>query len=350
MLAGDLFASEDRLGTWKTVLTRSCTRREVFIGKVLAAGTYALVMAAGATVSSVVAGVLVTGDQPLVGFGGTLVSPATSLALVLTGFLLCVPPLLAFVGIAVLFSVATRSGIMGVLGPLLVAMAMQLLGLIGNGSWVHLLLVSSAFEGWHGLFTTPAFFGPLVIGLVVSAGWFVACVGVAWLLIRRRDITGPSVSRRPGWVMPARMAGTTLGVLALLAVASGWGPSAITAPRLRAALTPEFNNLTILQQRELGRRIPTGAHLTIVSFCTRRAGASTGPGDDWACTLNVYIPQPGAVPFEQTPVTYDVSVQSNGCYKATAPPSFVGQQMMRAANGRSVVNPLFTIYGCFNII
>ena len=38
-LAGDLFASEDRYGTWKTLLTRSCTREDVFVGKVLAAGT-----------------------------------------------------------------------------------------------------------------------------------------------------------------------------------------------------------------------------------------------------------------------------------------------------------------------
>ena len=38
-VAGDLFASEDRFSTWKTVLTRSCTREDVFGGKVLAAGT-----------------------------------------------------------------------------------------------------------------------------------------------------------------------------------------------------------------------------------------------------------------------------------------------------------------------
>ena len=50
----------------------------------------------------------------------------------------------------------------------------------------------------------------------------------------------------------------------------------------------------------------------------------------------------------QTPVTYDVSANSDGCYKATAPPSFVGQQTMRTPAGNSVVNPLFTLYSCFN--
>lgn len=64
----------------------------------------------------------------------------------------------------------------------------------------------------------------------------------------------------------------------------------------------------------------------------------------------MFIPQPGAQPFQQTPVTYDVSVTSDGCYKAQSPPSFIGQQSMRDAAGNSVVNPLYTIYGCFNVL
>ena len=42
VVAGDLFSSEDRYGTWKTVLTRSCTTEELFVGKVLAAATFAV--------------------------------------------------------------------------------------------------------------------------------------------------------------------------------------------------------------------------------------------------------------------------------------------------------------------
>lgn len=64
--------------------------------------------------------------------------------------------------------------------------------------------------------------------------------------------------------------------------------------------------------------------------------------------MDVIIPQAGAVPFQQTPVTYDVSVQSDGCYKAQSPPAFIGQQLMRDPHGRNIVNPLYTIYGCFN--
>ena len=56
VLAGDIFSSEDRYGTWKMVLTRSCSRVDVFAGKVLAAATFSVVMVALTAISSVLAG------------------------------------------------------------------------------------------------------------------------------------------------------------------------------------------------------------------------------------------------------------------------------------------------------
>jgi ABC-2 type transport system permease protein len=350
VVAGDVFSSEDRYGTWKTVLTRSCTRAELFVGKVLAAATYALALTLLAAISSVVAGLVLVGDQSLVGLSGTLLSPGRAVGLVLVSWLFSALPVLAFTSLAVLFSVATRSGIIGVMGPSIVGLVMQLLGLVGSGVWLHALLIGSAFDGWHGLFTTHPFYGQLVVAGIVSVAWTAACLGASWAILRRRDFAGPPAVRRAGWVVPVRVALTAAAVIALLAIAGNWGPVGVTAARLKAAITPAFNDLTLLQQRLLGRTVPPGAKLNILSSCSRRAGASSGPGDDWACTLDVIIPQPGAVPFQQTPVTYDVSVKSNGCYKADAPPSFVGQQMMRDSQGHSTVNPLFTIYGCFSTL
>jgi hypothetical protein len=116
---------------------------------------------------------------------------------------------------------------------------------------------------------------------------------------------------------------------------------------MKASIAPVFTNLTVLQQRLVGRNVPNGAKLNLQTTCSRRGSSPNGPGD-WACTLTVFIPQPGAVPLQPTPVTYDVSANSDGCYKATAPPSFVGQQTIRAPGGKNIVNPLFTFYGCFN--
>jgi hypothetical protein len=43
-----------------------------------------------------------------------------------------------------------------------------------------------------------------------------------------------------------------------------------------------------------------------------------------------------------------VSAKANGCYRADAPPTFVGEQTLTGADGARFVNPLFTIYGCFD--
>ena len=309
VLAGDLFSSEDRLGTWKLVLTRSCTRRDVFAGKVLAAAVFSVAMLALTALSSLIAGLIVTGAQPLVSLSGTLLPAGSSLGLVLASWLTSLPPLLAFVSLAVLFSVATRNGIMAVLGTILVALVMQLLALIGSGTWVHTLLVASAFDDWHGLLAGSRFYGPLVYGTVVSLGWIGACLGASWLILRRRDFAGPPVVRRPGWVMPVRAVLGAVVVVGVLAAAGGLGPTAITPARLRAAITPTFSNLAVLQEQWLGHSVPSGAKLDIVTSCSRRAGARTGPGDDWSCTLNVLVPIGGAAPFQQTSVTYDVNVQ-----------------------------------------
>jgi ABC-2 type transport system permease protein len=349
VLAGDVFSSEDRYGTWKTVLTRSCARGEVFAGKVLAAMTVAAALLALAALSSVLAGLLLVGDQSLVGLDGALLSPGRCAALVLIAWATSLLPLLAFTSLALLFSLASRSGIVGALGPSLVALVTALLGVVGRGAWVHTLLIGSAFDGWHGVFAARPFYGPLVVCSLVSLTWTAACLGASWAILRRRDFVGAPLSRRPGWVVPARVLAWSVAGIALLALAANWGPAAVTAGRLRASLVTEFQNVAALQQRLLGRPVPRGARLDVQPYCVRRGGAPEGPGD-WTCTLDLVLPQPGASPLEQMPVTYDVSAQANGCYKAESPPSFVGRQTMRDAAGRSVVNPLFVIYGCFDTL
>jgi ABC-2 type transport system permease protein len=347
-LAGDVFSCEDRYGTWKTVLTRSRSRRDVFAGKVLAAEVLSVALLALTALSSLAAGLLATGDQSLVGLSGAVIPSAESLWLVLVSWLLSVPPLLAFTSLALLLSAATRNGIVGVLGPVLVGLVMQLLALVGSGNWVHMLLVDSTFDDWHGLLAAPRFYGPLWIGTAVAIAWTLACVTASWLILRSRDFAGPPVSRRPGWVVATRAVVGAVALIVVLGAATNLGPAAITKGRLETSIAPTFNNLTLLQQRQLGRTVAADTKLNVRTRCSRRSGNSQGPGDDWTCAMTIVTPQAGANPLKLTPVAYDVSVKSNGCYKAEAPPSFVGQQMMTDAHGHSVVNPLFTIYGCFD--
>jgi ABC-2 type transport system permease protein len=348
ILAGDIFSAEDRHGTWKTVLTRSCRRQELFVGKVLAAATFSAAAIALLAVSSLAAGLLLVGNQPLVSLGGTLFAPGKCVVLILASWLVSVLPMLGFASLAMLLSVATRNGIAGVLGTILAALAMQLLALVGTGTWVHGLLLASAFDGWHGLFAAHPFYSQLLIGCIVSVAWITACLTAAWTILRRRDFAGTPGGRKPGWGTPVLAVLASTALIALLAIASSWGPAGVTAARLTHSIAPTFSNLTLLQL--VGRSGETTANLTILAHCGRRSATSRGPGDDWFCTLDALIAQPGAVPFWGTPVTYDISVKSNGCYKAQAPPTSVGNLMIHDAHHHLVVNPMATIYGCFNTI
>jgi len=348
VLAGDIFSSEDRYGTWKTILTRSRTRREVFAGKLAAAAAMAVGLLVLSAVSSLLSGFLFIGDQPLLGLGGTVIGSGEALWLVLAAWLVNIPALLGFTALAVLFSVAARNGIVGVLGPVLSALVMQLLALVGTGTWMHTALLAGAFDDWHGLLSTPRFYLPLAIGTAVAAAWIGASLSLSSWIVARRDFAGPPVPARGGWRPAARIVLAAAGVSVLLGLLSSVGPTAVTAARLEASVRPVFDRLLVLQQSELGRALPAGTLPSLRTSCRRHSGQSSGPGDDWTCTITIVTARPGAEPLLLTTVTYDLSVKANGCYRAEAPPAFVGQQMMTDAAGHSVLNPLFIFYGCFD--
>ena len=113
LVAGDLFASEDRHGTWKTILTRSCTRGELFAGKLLAAATLAVAMLVLLAASSLLAGIVLVGAHALVDLSGDLTSPGRLARADASAGSLCLLPVLAYCSLAVLFSVASRNGIVG---------------------------------------------------------------------------------------------------------------------------------------------------------------------------------------------------------------------------------------------
>ncbi len=344
-LAGDLFASEDRYGTWKTLLTRSCTREDVFVGKVLAAGTLVGGLALMLAASSLVAGAVFVGLHPLVNLSGALTSSGRMLALTLVSWVYCLLPVFAYMSVAILVSITTRNGILGVLAPLILALVTQLLDLIGRGWIVHTLLIGGGFDGWHGLFVTHPFFGPFVVSAFVSVAWIAACLTASWRVLRRRDFVVGTAGA--SWRTPIRVVGVAIVVIAILALCSSLGPTSVSGYRLAASLGPTFNNATLMQQQLIGRYAPPNAKLKVLPNCNKRGSAPGGPGD-YLCNVYVYLPQPKSVPFQQSNVEYDVSVQYNGCWKASSPPAFVGGQTMADAKGQQVTNPMFVVYGCFN--
>ncbi len=188
VVGGDLFSAEDRYGTWPNLLTRSRTRGEIFAGKVVAGLTFSLVAACVLAVSSTAAGLLVIGRQPLVGLSGTLLPPGSLLGLTASAWLSILPPVFAFTMLAMLLSAATRSSAAGMGLPVVLAFVMQLSSYVNGPSLIQRVLLTPPFVAWHGLFTEPRYYGPLLEGTATSGAYFVGCLAAAYLLLRRREV------------------------------------------------------------------------------------------------------------------------------------------------------------------
>jgi ABC-2 type transport system permease protein len=187
VVAGDIFSAEDHFGTWKTVLSRSCSRGQVFAGKVLAAGTYTLFVLVVLAVSSTAAGV-VLGTQAVVGLSGQLVPSDHAVMLVAASWSTQLPPLLGFCALSIMLSVVTRNSPAGMGGPVLIGLVMQLMSLVNVPMTLRAFLLSTPFGAWHGLWVQSPYRAPVREGLATSGGWLVVSLVVAWLVFRRRSI------------------------------------------------------------------------------------------------------------------------------------------------------------------
>ncbi len=190
IVAGDIFASEDQLGTWKTVLTRSASRRQLFLAKTLTALGFTTLLLLVLGAMTILSSALVVGRQPLLALSGQTIAPSTAACLTTASWASALAPMLAVTSLAILLSVLTRNPAVGIAAPVVIAMVMQLVGALGGLEGIRPLLVTTPFEAWHGLLVQHRFSGPIVEGLAVSAGWILVCLGTAYVSLRRRDITG----------------------------------------------------------------------------------------------------------------------------------------------------------------
>jgi ABC-2 type transport system permease protein len=190
IVAGDIFANEDQHGTWKTVLTRSMSRSKLFWAKAVVATVFALLALVLLAASTIASSLLIVGHGPLTGLSGQTIAPSHALALVSASWVAMAPPMIGFTCLALLFSIWSRNGAVGIAAPVVLGLVMQLIGALGGIETLRPYLLSTPFEAWHGLLTAPRFTGPLLDGVVTSAGWSLVCLVAAFLIMRRRDITG----------------------------------------------------------------------------------------------------------------------------------------------------------------
>ena len=189
VVAGDIFASEDQHGTWKTVLTRSASRAQIFWAKTFTALLFAVTGLVVLAASTIVTSVLVVGHQDLVGLTGQMIPSGRAAGLVIASWATALAPLIGFTCLAILLSVRTRNPAFGIAAPVVLGMVMTLVGSLGGVEAIRPVLLTTPFESWHGLLAEHQFFSPLVTGLLVSAGWAIACLAAAFVSLRRADIT-----------------------------------------------------------------------------------------------------------------------------------------------------------------
>jgi ABC-2 type transport system permease protein len=190
LVAGDIFANEDGNGTFKTILTRSVDRGQVFAAKALAAMTYAALAVFLSASVATVAGIASWGFHSVRTFSGTIVSASEALLLVFAANAIYLIPLLALVGIGVLLSAATRNSAGAVVGTIGLVILLFIVAQIPGLEGIKPYLLTEQFQAWQGLLRTPTDWAPIAHSAWVCALYGVPALVAAYLTLLRRDVAG----------------------------------------------------------------------------------------------------------------------------------------------------------------
>jgi ABC-2 type transport system permease protein len=190
LVAGDIVAAESHNGTLKTILTRSRNRGEIYAGKVLASLTYTAVILIAMGSVGVVAASLAWGFNPLTSLSGTTVSFTHGLALLVASLAVYLWPMAAIAAFGILLSTITRNSAASVVGTLMWALFMQLLGVLPGTEPIRPYLLGTQFDAWHGFLRTPADWVPVVRALWVCAIYIALPRAAGYLVFLRRDVAG----------------------------------------------------------------------------------------------------------------------------------------------------------------
>jgi ABC-2 type transport system permease protein len=347
VVAGDVFASEDRLGTWRHLLVAVRSPRRIFVAKALASLTVILLLVTGLACSSVAGGLAAVGNQPLVGLDGHLLAPGEAAGKVLLAWVCVIAPTLALAAIGLLGSVTLGRSPMGLLVPALVAFVMQLAQMLPLPVVVRLALPSYAFVAWNGLFTDPAQLGPLLIGVAVSLVWAVLATVLAHVLFLRRDFTNPlydGSGRRAVTAGVLPLAGLTAVTVAVVSVTTGAEGSGIEQDKVQRSVATAFAHLYRLQTDELNRPAVREAQLRATATCDKGSVkvAAEGPGNDWRCVVSWHLPGVEAVGS----AIYQLDVTPDGRFMADGdgPKEVNGYFLVRTPTG-DAPNPLWQFDG-----
>jgi ABC-2 type transport system permease protein len=190
LVAGDIVAAESHNGTLKTILTRSRERGQIFTAKVLASFSYVIAVVFAMGVVGLVAGSLAFGFHPLTSLSGTKVSAWHGLILLGASLGVYVLPLAGVAAFGLMLSTVTRNSAASVVGTLMFALLMQLLGVLPGTETIRPYLLGTQFDAWHGFLRVPADFAPVTRAVWVCALYIALPLFAAYLVFLRRDVAG----------------------------------------------------------------------------------------------------------------------------------------------------------------
>jgi ABC-2 type transport system permease protein len=190
LVAGDIVAAEDSGSTLKMILTRSLTRTQILAGKTLASFTYTVALLVALLSAGLVSGVIAWGFNPVVDLSHVPVAAGRAFGLTFAAMAVFAIPLLGVAAFALFLSAATRNSAASIVGTLVYALAQEALGGLVHLSFFRHYLLSSQFDGWHGLFQTPTHWTPVVRAVWVSALFAAVPLATAFAIFRRRDVAG----------------------------------------------------------------------------------------------------------------------------------------------------------------
>jgi len=352
LVAGDIFASEDRLGTWRHLIVAVRSPRRIFAAKALASLTVILLLFAGLVCSSVAGGLVAVGNHPLVGLDGHLLLPAEAAGRMLLAWICVLAPTLSLAAIGLLGSVALGGSPMGLLLPAFVALAMQLAQMLPLPVAVRLAMPGYAFIAWHGLFTSPIQLSALLISIAVSLAWAATATAAAYVVFRGRDFTslnqdGSGRRAISAGVLP--LAGLVAVTIAAVVLATPAAGSGIEQVKVQRSLATAFSHLYRLQTKQLNRPDVAEAQLRTSATCTKGGGMVTaqGPGNDWRCIVSWHLPDVDAVGT----AIYQLDVSADGRFVADGdgPKEVNGYFQVRTPTGNGP-NPLWQFDGIVELL
>lgn len=130
-------------------------------------------------------------------------------------------------------------------------------------------------------------------------------------------------------------------LLTLALLAAGCA-TPLTSSRLSPSFTTTFAALYVSQQQLIGRTDVIRGQLRALGSCRRTGPSTTGPGEDWQCTVQ-------SVDTDTTTAqTFEVQLKPDGCWKADGPPTSQPAQLADAATGQLLTNPLAEFDGCLD--